>query len=260
MKIPILVNGRDVVRSWHTDVPVHPEVRETGSGPALDTAAVVALVEELRGLTRTLPATDDGRRQFDQQAARLLGQRLPLPLATAADRRFWQWFSITRAQDVVLWRWKKSTPASVSEDRWLGSWKDTFRRLWLRANLIREDGAGDPFALAGVGDEDFWVGIIERDIAACRALVRALVRRFFGPAPDTGSSQRMLHYRSTLKRLRQIRPNRVYEQLADPDAVALVQDAVTATIPPDPPAGGRKPRAAKSKKKAGSKKKKPVRR
>jgi hypothetical protein len=261
MKISILMNGRDVVRSWHAETPVHPEVRETGSGPALGTAAVEALVAELRALIGTLPATDDGRRQFDQQAARLLAQRLPLPLATASDRRFWQWFSITRAQDVVLWRWKKSSAAAVSEDRWLGGWKDTFRRLWLRANLIREEGAADPYALALIGDEDFWVGIVERDIAACRTVVRALVRRFFAPdAADTGSSQKMLHYRATLKRLRQIRPNRVYEQISDAEAVTLIQDTVSATIPPDGPSSGRRPRTAKSKKKTRKSGKKPVRR
>lgn len=248
MKISILMNGRDVVRSWHTDTPVDPEVRETGSGPALDAAAVEALVVELRALTTRLPATDDGRRQFDQQAARLLAQRLPLPLAAGSDRRFWQWFSITRAQDVVLWRWQKSTAAAVSEERWLGGWKDTFRRLWFRANLVREEGAADPYALV-IGDEDFWNGIINREIAACRELVRAIVRRFFAPgAPPTGSPRKMEHYRATLKRLRQIRPNRVFEQISNAEAVNLIEDTVASTIPPPAPsATKKKPRRAKKK-------------
>ncbi len=248
MKIPIMVNAREVVRSWRTDAPVHPEVRETGHGPTLDQDVISLLVEELTALTRTLPSSDDGRREFDQRAAQLLGQRLNLSSALAADKRFWQWFSITRAQEIVLWRWKKHSRASVSEDRWLGGWKDTFRRLWLRANIIREDGADEPFALAGHGDEDFWVGIIERDIAACRGVVRGLVHRFF-IAQDTGSPQRMEHYRRTLKRLRQIRPNRVYEHMSDPEIATLVGDAVTATIPSDTPTGTRKPRRKTSSKK-----------
>src|SRR5262249_42703412 len=160
--IPILMNGREVVRSWHTDTPAHPEVREFGFGTALDADTVAQLVADLTALSRTLPATDDGRREFDQRASQLLGRRLNLPPALAADKRFWQWFTITRAQEIVLWRWKKQRRESVSEDRWLGGWKDTFRRLWLRANIIREEGVDDPFSLAGRGDEDFWVGIIER--------------------------------------------------------------------------------------------------
>ena len=160
MKIPILMNGREVVRSWHSDTPVHPEVRETGFGAALDADTVSQLVEELAALTRALPATDDGRREFDQRASQLLGRRLNLSPAQAGDKRFWQWFSITRAQEIVLWRWKKQRREAVSEDRWLGGWKDTFRRLWLRANIIREEGVDDPFALAGRGDEDFWVGTL----------------------------------------------------------------------------------------------------
>jgi hypothetical protein len=87
MKIPILMNGREVVRSWHTDTSVHPEVRDRGYGDALDADKVAQLFEELAALTRTLPATDDGRREFDQRAAQLLGRRLNLPPALAADKR-----------------------------------------------------------------------------------------------------------------------------------------------------------------------------
>src|SRR5262249_35619081 len=152
-------------------------------------------------------------------------------------------FSITRAHEIVLWRWKKQRREAVSEERWLGGWKDTFRRLWLRASIIREDGGEDPFALAGRGGEGFLGGIIERDIAACRGVVQTLVRRFFGTdGAATGSSQRMLHYRATLKRLRQIRPNRVYEQMATPEIATLVQDAIAATVPAETPAGARRPR------------------
>src|SRR5262249_6355843 len=115
MRIPILMNGREVVRSWQGDNQVDPEVRETGYGAPLDREVVAQLVEELSQLTRSLPATREGRRQFDQRAAQLLGQRLNLPRAAAADKRFWQWFTITRAEAIVLWRWNARTREAVGE-------------------------------------------------------------------------------------------------------------------------------------------------
>lgn len=242
MKVPILMNGREVVRSWKTESAAIPEVKEAGYGQLLDLSTVDHLIAELVALTKSLPATDDGRREFDQRVSGLLGEQLRLSPSLAADKRFWQWLSITRAQEIVLWRWKKQRRESVTEDRWLGGWKDTFRRLWMRANIVRQDGDEQPFALAGRGDEDFWVGIIERDISACREVVRSLVRRFF-EAEDTGSSQRMLHYRETLKRLRQIRPNRVYECMTTTEICTLVEDAVAATVPASAK-GSRKPRSA----------------
>src|SRR5262249_13531822 len=153
MRIPILVNARTVVRSWQAEAPVEPEVRYTGYGPDLDLSALAQVVEEMAALTRDLAQNDAGLRQFDQRAAKLLGEQLLPPAAAAADRRFWQWYSITQAGSVVLWRWKKDDRAQVSADRWLGGWKDTFRRLWLRASLVRDPQAPDPLELAGHGDE-----------------------------------------------------------------------------------------------------------
>jgi hypothetical protein len=256
MRIPILFNARVVVRSWQAEEPVEPEVRYTGYGPDLDLGAVEQVVEGLSAFTRGLAQNDAGLRQFDQRAARLLGEQLILPPADAADRRFWQWFSITQAERVVLWRWKKADRAQVSADRWLGGWKDTFRRLWLRASLVRDPQAADPLELAGHGDEDFWVGIIERDIASCRVLVRTLVRTFFlSPDGTAESKQRMLHYRGTIKRLRQIRPSRVYEQMAPAEVETLVREAMGATVPaadrPTPARTTRRGRArVKGKRKA----------
>ena len=233
MRVPILTNARNVVRSWQSGDEPEPEVRYIGYGAELDMTAVSELVGELSQLTGQLVSNDEGRRLFDQRAAKLLAARLPLPPSVAADKRFWQWFAITQTENVVLWRWKKASREQVSPDRWLGGWKDTFRRLWLRASVVYDAGSSDPYEFAGYGDEDFWVGIIERDIAGCRTLVRGLVRAFFIAAAVEGTEtrRRMLHYRATIKRIRQIRPSRVYEQMSCDEVEILITEAMAAALP-----------------------------
>jgi hypothetical protein len=233
MRIPTLTNARNVIQSWQSDDTVAPEVRYIGYGPELDVTAVSELVRELTKLTAMLVPNDEGRRVFDQRAAKLLAERLRLPSSVAAEKGFWQWFAITQADRIVRWRWIRGNREAVSPERWLGGWKDTFRRLWLRANVVCDTSSRDPFELAGYGDEDFWVGIIERDIAGCRTLVRTLVRCFFMAAggEKAETKRRMLHYRATIKRIRQIRPSRVYEEMTPDEVEVLVRDTMSAVVP-----------------------------
>jgi hypothetical protein len=120
----------------------------------------------------------------EQRTSQILRRRLNLPLALATDMRFWQWPSMTRARGTVRWRWKKQRRDAVSEQRWLGGWKNTFRRLLLRANIGREDGADDPFALAGWGDEGFCVGIIRSTVEAVAPDLAELGLGADGPVGD----------------------------------------------------------------------------
>ena len=243
MKFPILRNAAAVVRGWDDEgddkEEIEPHVTVTGQGEKLDEDKVSQLVSELTALTDELDENDNGRRKFDQRAAVLLAKYLPLSVAEATERRFWQWFAITQAPAVVRWRW--GHVKQISRHRWMGGWKDTFRRLWVRAQIVCDSDSADPFELATRGDEDFWVGIIEREIAQCPAIVAALVGTFF-PANDGDSNrskQRMDHYRGTIKRLRQIRPSRVFEAMTQAEAQSLVNRIVKEAAPSGTDADGR---------------------
>jgi hypothetical protein len=239
MKIPVLGNARAILRSWVDGEEVEPDVSTTGHGEELDQERVRELAEQLTEITEQLPSNRRGREAFDQRVAVLLGEHLPLTLGGGTEKRFWQWLAITQAPDVVRWRW--SHLKQISENRWMGGWKDTFRRLWLRARIVHEPDHDAPYELAGRGDEDFWVGIIEREIGECPELVRALVRAFF-PADTSvsrASPQRMEHYRNTIKRLRQIRPCRVFERMSKQEIRTLVEQTMAAMAPATPQSDGR---------------------
>jgi hypothetical protein len=247
MKIPILKNARAVLRGQDEGEEVEPDIATVGLGDELDEDEVQRLVEELTDLTNRLPRNDAGRRAFDQQAAVLLAEYLPLQRGDAAEKRFWQWLAVTQAREVVRWRWAHL--GKIAENRWMGGWKDTFRRLWLRSQIVHEPGRSAPFELARRGDEDFWVGIIEREIAECATLVRVLVRAFFPSNRESSraSKQRMEHYRSTIKRLRQIRPCRVFERMNEEEVQALVEQTMNAAVPVRPESGGRPRRVRRSR-------------
>ncbi len=242
MKLPIITNAKRVLRSWEEGNPVDPEHSVSGEGDELDRHVIPGLLAELRALIRRLRPNRDGKIEFDQQAASLLGQRLEIPPADAADKRFWQRLSITQASDIVEWRWGKQ-PASIPRNRWLGGVKDTFRRLWLRAQLVRRDNSPPElrFHLATRGDEDYWVGIIERLISECRELVCILTEQFFPEGNESAqSTQRMEHYRRTIMRLRQIRPCRVFEAMTRSELEAMVREVMAVTRPADAAPRGQK--------------------
>ena len=107
MKLPIITNAKRVLRSWEEGNPVDPEHSVSGEGDELDRHVIPGLLRTA-GSYRRLRPNRDGKIEFDQQAASLLGQRLEIPPADAADKRFWQRLSITQASDIVEWRWGNS--------------------------------------------------------------------------------------------------------------------------------------------------------
>lgn len=112
--------------------------------------------------------------RFDQSVAGPLHQAMDISPWLAAEEGLWAFMSLVVAPDVAVWRYPQRHP-----DRLLGGYRNVFRRLWWRAELLG-NGVQDPPALMG---EDQLVAVMERtdalggDPRIARAFCSAVLRR-----------------------------------------------------------------------------------
>jgi len=147
MKIPVIENADAVWKSWQEGEDLVPKTGWFGEGEQLGLDQVEKVLDELKEIGTKL---NDDRIKFDKEAAVVLRQGLPLTAVAAAQPRFWTYLAM-QVPELVAWRWKKSDAKNVSKLRFWGGWKNTFRRLWLRADLTKEENKKDPFRLARRG-------------------------------------------------------------------------------------------------------------
>lgn len=233
MKIPVLANPEAFLNGWKTGTQVEPEISWIGVGTELSSGLVDQIVSKLLDLRKQVPDTKQGKIQFDKEAAVILATDLPLNSADGSNPRFWTYFSMVKAPDIVAWRWDKQGKEQVAEIRFMGGLKNTFRRLWLRAIIVKDPDSSDTYALARKGGEDFWVSVIERQISACRGLVRAVVRVFFND--ETNEEAQMMEHRKAIKWLREVRPSRVFEAMTPDESVIIASRALAFARGDSPP-------------------------
>ena len=159
--------------------------------------------------------------EFDQKVAVILHKQLSLTSLSAAQPGFWAQFGVTYASEGIKFRWKVGALAKAPPSRISGGWKDTYRRLWLRADIVKEPSGSNPYALAAVGGEDFWVGVTERSLSRCHVLARAIVKALL----KSGGTASMADHRNALKWLIEIQPVRAFELLDDKQATTLAEEA-----------------------------------
>ena len=136
MKYPKLKNIKELI----INPDATPKIDWVGSGERMDLNQLESLAQDIRKIKNNLPHTKDGKRQFDQFTAELLGNKLKIEPVVAADAEFWQLFTTIYALDIVLWRWNKDNIQLLPKDRITGNkWKDTFKRLWFRSFLTKEN-------------------------------------------------------------------------------------------------------------------------
>lgn len=130
-------------------------------------------------------------RRFDQDAIPVL-RALPLALTEAANRDVWANLTACWLLDVAFWRFP---PRGESLGRYNGDPnRDTFRRLWWRAQTL-----GDGFAFDSL-DEDQYVQIMERpQVAADTRLARSCVSAFSQLAATGVGAEALM--RDAMKRL-----------------------------------------------------------
>ena len=150
------------------------------------------------------PIDDRGRSTFDLATARYLHARLDMSPGEASQRGVWSYVGLVLLPDVCAWRFPMRKDG-YNEDRFRGAdlTRHTFARLWLRAHLLHEPSAVDPYGLVDVLGENDMDQVLARrlDVAATPALVRAVVRAHRDDASDLPPGLARDILRDSLKRL-----------------------------------------------------------
>lgn len=147
----------------------HPDAAHVATGgqpvPAQllqEAAREVRRIAEAQGFPR--PLTRPTWTKFDVPCADALHQLMQIVPADAASEGVWSFLTLVILPDIAKWRYAEMTP-----ERFLGHPRNTFRKLWWRAEVIGEESTlwegdwGNPLG------EDEYVAIMERPSLAGNA-------------------------------------------------------------------------------------------
>lgn len=164
---------------------------------------------------------------FESDCARLLHDRLSIAPHEAGHREVWAGLTAGHLLDVAKWRWGEITDhRRVNGD----INRDTFRRLWWRAELL-QDPAQPWDGFGGLGEDEI-VAITERPIVTGNPEVaRSIVRQFRAHLDaDPDLPQRMLIMRDAMKRLTRLTPFTSLDVLDRPEIDRMVDGVMREAI------------------------------
>lgn len=117
--------------------------------------------------------------QFEAIGSEIVHRILPHDPHIFADTGFWVWLAVTQLSDIVEWRHGSDIKFAELANYGIGSGKrieNLFLRMWLRADLVVDYEAEEPYYLSKLGDQDLWRShIIRQGYSNVRALAKALV-------------------------------------------------------------------------------------
>lgn len=182
----------------------HPKMRLSEfSGNEIDLAGLQSLRCAVMDLAIEFgfPSREGSRFiSFDKAAADLLYELVDAPLADARSKDLWNFLTCVVLLDVASWRFENSK-CNPKFNRYLGSPKNTFSRLWWRAYALGE-------LSHGLG-EDNAVALMERtSLSGDKIVAREIVSAFeevWSGAVEGGlkkESDRMLSFRKYAYELR----------------------------------------------------------
>jgi hypothetical protein len=112
--------------------------------------------------------------------ARTLHSELPIAPSEAANPEVWHSFSCFYCPHLVSWRWGKYEQ-TTPHFRWYSAEaanRQTFRRLWWRAELLKDVDSAEPYALLEKMMEDELVGFTDQaTISMHRAITLEVARQ-----------------------------------------------------------------------------------
>ncbi|WP_326914464.1 hypothetical protein [Sphingopyxis chilensis] len=191
--------------------PAPPEPRSNDAGPDEDWDGIAT--EIFARLDKARVAADDKGQNSGSYFEVVAGPEIHAVLPdhpALADPEFWIWLALVPCASIVRWRYGEG---NNTRNFGLGGPGENFMyRLWLRAEIGYFEESDDVYALARVGDIDFWRShVFRQGYGDVRHFVRALVRYQF-PA-DNGGKPRLktVEIRELAKRLKRARSNLMFE-------------------------------------------------
>ena len=185
-----------------------------GSGTDYPEESVLALRHKLLELKKRFPDELKGKDkkggEYEASACRIVHETLPHSLLAFSDADFWIWLAVARLPDIVEWRHGGADRYAEIANYGIGNrTENLIFRMWLRAEIVFDEEAEDPYHLSRVGDQDLWRShIIRQGYANVRTVAKALIEfQFEGDTPRLSNNG----IRELAKRLRRLRSNIMFE-------------------------------------------------
>jgi hypothetical protein len=192
-----------------------------------DVRNAILRIAEQTGLSNS--ATIATRLSFDVAVARFLHQELDLDPGEASQPAVWTYFGLVLVPDVCEWRYPRRSDGTYNSERFrcVDVSRHTLSRTWLRAHLLYDKDAAEPYELLDVLGEADMVQIITRrgDIGATASLARAIVRadaQDNALRADRVPNRRV--FRDSLKRLLRLSAFIDFENLTPDEQLAFVME------------------------------------
>lgn len=162
------------------------------------------------------------RRHFDFAVAKTLHRSMKIVPGEAGKDDVWEFISCVLMPQFVRWRFPGTgSEAVTSLERFLGGDRNTYQRLWWRAEIL---GSSGDYRLLRELNEDELVQIMERPyLASNRRLAESTAECFVQLVSEQPDVDRMNVMRNAQKRLRRLSPLLSFASLDDADIERRVQ-------------------------------------
>lgn len=114
------------------------------------------VLSEVKSMGFPETANNLAKQDFDYKIGKLLHKNLNICIGEASRNEVWSFIGCVLMPDIVSWRFP-----SNQKDRFLGGGRNTFQRLWWRANALYDKSDNDPYNFLKL-PEDALVQIMER--------------------------------------------------------------------------------------------------
>src|SRR5262249_38449742 len=161
-------------------------------------------------------------------------KRVQTPPEIIADPDFWLWLAVVQFPDVVEWRYGNAKDGTSVANYGIGARNENLMyRLWLRAELVLEVGAADPYYLCRRGQIDFYRShLFRQGYANARSFARALLKFQYRGDDSSEPFLKLAEIRELVKRLRRLRTNLFLEILREDECKQIIEDEAAAALVP----------------------------
>jgi len=203
-------------------VPVTPEKLTLIRSRAVGIATDLGYPE---GQTET-----DATKLFDAGVAALLHSEMGLSPNEASRKWVWQFISCYLLPDLVRWRFPGQSGAGTSVARFKGGVRNTFQRLWWRAETLQLADADERYQLLTQLNEDELVQIMERPaVGGHRRLSRSVAIAFLVELSRDERLERELLMREAQKRIIRLLPFVTFGSLSSGEMNTIVTQVISDT-------------------------------
>jgi hypothetical protein len=181
------------------------------------------LLELKNDYSSELKKSDPEGGRFESEACVLVHRLLPVTNSAVADPGFWIWLAVVKLPDIVEWRHGGEGRFAELANYGIGNRTENLMfRMWLRAEIVYDPSADDPYYLSRFGDQDLWRShIIRQGYSSVRDVAKCLISFQYGDGKPRLSSDGI---RELAKRLRRLRANMMMEFLTPARIMGVLED------------------------------------